>query len=690
MKLYHHLNLRQLRRYATTYTARVTSTTTDGRSVSAEVRSPSHPSDTRGFPIPRRDLICKITQILKSPHSSDPFSDLSYYLQSLTLTLTLTPAEASLILKSLNSPHLSLQFFNFCPSHFPNFRHDAFTYNRLLLILSKAAAFGGPQWLEKVREVVAEMERGGVRGNISTVNILIGVLGADGVEWCSGLLKKWGLQLNSYTYKCMLQVYLRSYATEKAYRVYGEMRRKGYKLDVFAYNMLLDALAKIDKMDVVVKVTSLAATSEDNSVTFQTFNAGLLLVDPSFVPIIFLQVDQANVVFEDMKRKHCEPDEYTYTIMARMNGKIGKPDESLMLFQEMLAKGLAPNLIAYNTMIEALAKSRMVEKAIFLFSKMVENNCRPNEFTYSLILTVLVAEGQLGKLDEVVELSNKCMTKSIYAYLVRTLSKLGHASEAHRLFCNMWTFHDKGDRDACLSMLESLCNAGKTAEAVDLLDKIHEKGLSTDIMMYNTVLTAMGRLKQISHLHDLFEKMKNEGPKPDIYTYNILISSFGRAGKVDEAIKVFEQLDESDYKPDVVSYNALINCLGKNGDLDEAHMRFKEMQEKGLDPDVVSYSTLIECFGKTDKVDMACRLFDEMIAQGCCPNIVTYNILLDCLERSGKTAEAVDLYAKLKQQGLTPDSITYAILERLQSGSHRTGRIRRQNPITGWVISPLR
>lgn len=95
---------------------------------------------------------------------------------------------------------------------------------------------------------MVEMERGGVRGNISTVNILIGVLGVEGVERCLGLVKKWGLQMNSYTYKCILQAYLRSYETEKAYGVYGEMRRKGYKLDVFAYNMLLDALAKIDKL----------------------------------------------------------------------------------------------------------------------------------------------------------------------------------------------------------------------------------------------------------------------------------------------------------------------------------------------------------------------------------------------------------------------------------------------------------
>ncbi|CAO2814742.1 unnamed protein product [Amaranthus hypochondriacus] len=645
--LRHHRNHQQRRRYATKYTAKITSTTIDGRSLSAHVHSPSLPSDTRGFPLPRRDLICKITQILKSPNSSDPFFDLSNYLQSITLTLT--PSEASLILKSIQySPQLSLQFFHFCPSHFPNFRHDTFSYNRLLFILANAASFGGSVWADKIRAVIEEMEKEGIKGNISTVNILIGVLGAKDVDWCFQLLKKWGLQLNSYTCKCVLQAYLRSYDIEKAFDVYKMIRRKGFKLDIIPFNMLLDALAKNNK------------------------------------------ADQAYMVFEDMKRKHCEPDEYTYTIMIRMTGKMGKPDESLALFQDMLGKGFVPNAIAYNTMVEALAKNRMVDKTIFLFSKMVKNNCRPNEFTYSLILNVLVAEGQLGKLDEIVNLSKKYVTKSIYAYLVRTLSKLGHASEAHRLFCNMWTFYDTGDRDAFLAMLESLCNAGKTVEAIDLLGKIHEKGISTDTLMYNTVFSTLGRLKQISHLHDLYEKMKKDGPAPDIFTYNILISSYGRAGKVDEAVKIFEQLEESDCKPDIVSYNSLINCLGKNGDLDEAHMRFREMQEKGLSPDVVTYSTLIECFGKTDKVEMASRLFDDMVAQGCSPNIVTYNILLDCFERSGRTAEAVDLYAKLKHQGLTPDSITYSILERLQSGSLRTRRIRKQNPITGWVVSPIR
>ncbi|KAH7565340.1 hypothetical protein JRO89_XS09G0190600 [Xanthoceras sorbifolium] len=688
--------------------AKITSTSPTGRSLTAEVSPPQPPpSDVRGYPIPRHQVICRAARLVQSRATASSLSD---YLSSLSPPLS--PAEASEILKFLNCPRLAHTFFHFCPSLSPNFRHDAYTYNRIILILSKSTL---PDRFDLVRTLLADMEGSGTRGNISTVNILIGFFGnTDDLNTCMELVKRWDLKMNCYTYKCLLQAYLRSHDAHEAFRVYGEMRRRGYKLDIFAYNMLLDALAKNHKSFVGVYsrvgVGINVCHLEDSSISWICFKGICYYCEKTKGEFRHYKlvrevstfyegehkhlsgrvgkcytVDQVYKVFEDMKRKYIEPDCYTYTIMIRMTGKIGKVDESIALFDEMLTKGYSLNLVVYNTMIQALANGRMVDKVILLFSKMIERDCRPNEFTYSVILNVLGATGQLGKLDEVVEVSRKYMNKSIYAYLIRTLSQLGYTSEAHRLFCTMWNFHDRGDRDAYTSMLDSLCSTGKTTEAIDLLSKVHEKGINPDSFMYNTVFSALGKLKQISHLHDLYIKMKQDGPLPDIFTYNILIASFGKAGKVDEAVKVFEELENSNCKPDIVSYNSLINCLGKNGNLDGAHMRFKEMQEKGFSPDVVTYSTLIECFGKTDKVEMACRLFDEMLAEGCCPNIVTYNILLDCLERSGRTAEAVDLYAKLKKQGLTPDSITYAILERLQSGSHRKVRVRRQHPITGWV-----
>ncbi|GAB4828053.1 hypothetical protein Ancab_034967 [Ancistrocladus abbreviatus] len=105
-----------------------------------------------------------------------------------------------------------------------------------------------------------------------------------------------------------------------------------------------------------------------------------------------------------------------------------------------------------------------------------------------LFRIVLAAAGQLARLDKVVEVSKRYLTNSLHTYVARTCSKLTHVSEAHMLVCLMWAFHDNGDRHACVSMLESLCGAGKVPKALDLVDKIHEKGSTADAMMHNLVL----------------------------------------------------------------------------------------------------------------------------------------------------------------------------------------------------------
>lgn len=231
------------RALATSYSGRIVRVDSSGRAVAVavEVDPPDLARDTRGYAIPRRDLVCRVARILSSTSpTSDPLLDLADYLQ--TLTLTLTPAEVSEVLKSIRSPAKALEFFRFAAS-LSGFRHDCFTYNRILSILARSGA--DP---DVVRGVVDEMEREGVRGSISTVNILIGIVGGGELERCLELAKKWDLRLNGYTYKCLVQAYLRCRDVERAFRVYEEMRRKGYKLDIFAYNMLLDALAKANKV----------------------------------------------------------------------------------------------------------------------------------------------------------------------------------------------------------------------------------------------------------------------------------------------------------------------------------------------------------------------------------------------------------------------------------------------------------
>lgn len=228
------------RRLATTYSGRIAAATPSpsGPSLTVTVSPKPPPAavDPRGFSLPRRHLVCAVARILRSPASPSPLLDLSDYLGSHRLTLTTD--EASEVIKALApDTALALGFFRFAATSLPGFRHDAFSYNRILALLHRTRA----DPTEAVR-LVAEMERDGVPGNISTVNLLVG-MGVE-VGRCLELAKKWGLRLNGYTYKVVVQAHLRSRDVWKGFEMYEKMRRKGYKLDIFAYNMLLDALAK--------------------------------------------------------------------------------------------------------------------------------------------------------------------------------------------------------------------------------------------------------------------------------------------------------------------------------------------------------------------------------------------------------------------------------------------------------------
>ncbi|CAI9281059.1 unnamed protein product [Lactuca saligna] len=450
-------NVRLLLRrgYATKYSGRVITEMDNGRSFAVEVQVPNiQQLDPRGYPLPRRDLVCKIVNILQS-RSSDPFIELSDYLE--TLTLTLTASEAAEILKSLHSTSLALQFFRFCPSSIPKFRHDCFTYNRILLILSKSSS---PDRFDSVRRIIDEMERSRVHGNISTVNLLIGIFGGgEDLDRCLRLVKKWELRMNRYTYKCLLQAHLRSRDSNKGLEVYQEMKRKGYQPDIFAYNMLLDALAKDEK------------------------------------------VDQANKVFEDMKKKHCEPDEYTYTILIRMTGKHGKLDDAISLFQEMLSKNLAPNLIAYNTTIQlqkdnliplcttlcslllgnqnSFGRAGRVDEAIKIFDELENSNCKPDIISYNSLINCL---GKNGDVDEAYmrckEMEEKGLNPDVVTYstLIECFGKSDKVEMACRLFDEMLSEGCCPNIVTYNILLDCLERSGRTAEAVDLYAKIKEQG----------------------------------------------------------------------------------------------------------------------------------------------------------------------------------------------------------------------
>lgn len=159
---------------------------------------------------------------------------------------------------------------------------------------------------------------------------------------------------------------------------------------------------------------------------------------------------------------------------------------------------------------------------------------------------------------------------------------------------------------------------GLVHEAMGLLKEMVANGIPPNVVTYNSLIDAYGRLGQVkpsfsfsvhpflpslSNLHCLFvqveravitmEEMKSKGVVPNAVTYNCVIDAFGKEGRADEALKMVHKMRAEGQSPDSFTVSALIDANGKRGDAWAAVRIFKEMQEWGVKPNVVTFSAVL-------------------------------------------------------------------------------------------------
>jgi pentatricopeptide repeat protein len=63
---------------------------------------------------------------------------------------------------------------------------------------------------------------------------------------------------------------------------------------------------------------------------------------------------------------------------------------------------------------------------------------------------------------------------------------------------------------------------GKTEVASSIMDQLSKKGVYMDIVMYNTLINQLGKVRKVEEANCLLEQIITRGMKPDIVTFNTL------------------------------------------------------------------------------------------------------------------------------------------------------------------------
>ncbi|KAG5182810.1 hypothetical protein JKP88DRAFT_317165 [Tribonema minus] len=256
------------------------------------------------------------------------------------------------------------------------------------------------------------------------------------------------------------------------------------------------------------------------------------------------------------------------------------------------------------------------------------------------------------------------LTAFDYEYALQAHEKSRHWSGALRLLSHMDKKNIKWTIRACSHALLTLGFAGRMNAALQLLDKMCERGLSPHPDSYLQLIGECRRSSSRQKVRDagdsrggskqavaMLQHMKQTGTKPDIRHFTAVVDACGKAGDWIDALDVFQQM-QLELVPNVRSYNTLINCYATAKNPGEAEEVLAEMiQSAAVTPNAISFNSLMKAYYRSGRLDEAELIIDRMRAAGVQPMLSTWAAIIHAAEAHGDLKKADDLYADALSSG---------------------------------------
>ncbi|KAJ4727981.1 putative Pentatricopeptide repeat-containing protein [Melia azedarach] len=451
------------------------------------------------------------------------------------------PISEPLVLQVLGKgslhPSKKLDFFRWCSSLKPNYKHSACTYSNIFRTVCKAG------FLEEIPSLLNSMKEDEV-------------------------------VVDSETFKLLLEAFIKSGKFDFALEILDHMEELGTGLNPKVYDSVLVALVRKKRVGLAfsISIRLLDACHDnftDNSVVESVpgcfaFNELLVALRKSDMKEEFI------LIFERLRRqKRFEFDIYGYNICIHAFGCWGDLGTSLRLFKEMKEKGLVPDLHTYNSLIQVLCIVGKVQDALIVWEELKESAHEPNELTYRNII------------------QGCCKS-----YRMDDAMKIFYEMQYNGFTPNTLVYN---------SLLNGMFKARKVMEACQLFEKMAQDGVRTSCWTHNILIDGLFRNGRAEAGYTLFCDLKKKGKFVDAVTFSIVVLQLCREGQLEEALRLVEEMEGRGFVVDLVTITSLLIGFHKHGRWDYTERLMKHIRDGNLVPDVLRWKADVEASMKSRK-----------------------------------------------------------------------------------------
>ncbi|OVA09606.1 Pentatricopeptide repeat [Macleaya cordata] len=399
----------------------------------------------------------------------------------------------------------------------------------------------------------------------------------------------------------------------------------GYRHDVVAYELMIDALGKVRQFDVAWQLL-VEMDQQGIRPTSKTF--GILI--RRLIAAGFTR--QAIRTFDDMEsfiERETDREDFTYLLDTLC--KYGYVKIATEIFNKRKFR-FEPDTKIYTVMIYGWCKLNRPEMAERFFREMVDRGLEPNAVTYNVLLNGI------------------CRRSSLHpeTRFERTIRA------AENLLDEMQKRGIEPDVTSYSIVLHVYSRAHKPDLSLDKLNLMKEKGICPTVATYTSVIKCLCSCGRLEDADEILNEMVANGVSPSAATYNCFFKEFRGRKDADNALKLYRKMEESSCVPSLHTYNILVGMFSKLNQMETVQEIWKDMKESGAGPDLDSYTLLIHGLCEKQKWREACQFFMEMIEKGFLPQKITF----ETLYRGLIQADMLRTWRRLKKK-LEEESITF-------------------------------
>ncbi|PIA65401.1 hypothetical protein AQUCO_00100706v1 [Aquilegia coerulea] len=438
----------------------------------------------------------KIYRILRKFHSRAPKLELALQESGVVVNSGLVERVLS---RCGDAGSLGYRFFAWASKQ-PGYRHNYQVYKSIIKILGKMRQFDNPDLLTADAFVVLMRRFASARMVKKAIQVL-------------DEMPKYGCEPDEHVFGCLLDALCKNGSVKEAASLFEDMRYK-FTLSLKHFTSLLYGW-----------VFSQILWSTTNLLSGYALEAKML---------------DAYDLLQEMKRKECDPNATSYTILIQALCSRDRMEEAMQVFADMRKNECAADVVTYTILISGFCKWGKINRGYELLDSMIQQRLTPNQMSYFHIMVVHEKKEQLEECSELVEEMTKigCLPDlTIYNTVIRLACKLGEVDDGVRAWNQMESCGIAPGLNTFTIMIHGFLGQGYLIEACKYFKKMVGRGLLS-APQYRTLkelLNYLLRAEKLEMAKDVWTTIVSQGCELNVFAWTIWIHALFKVGYVKEA-----------------------------------------------------------------------------------------------------------------------------------------------------------